>query len=209
MARSHSFTVTVKPIVMNRHITHYYMTHPSFMFTILNISQLYVKHSSGASTISTVGQSIMHFRSATTMIHTFQTYSSNKRLQSGVSFYCSPLPHTPVKCVSVLVTWEQLSDVWLDKRSWVACCDSPLKSMLWTHRSLPRLYSIFSVRTIVLWVAVVEAPTGGTVACWAHHLNPRILTMCNPEQHVVSLWKKKKKNSKSVVFTATLSKSTH
>lgn len=87
-------------------------------FTSSILNSIHVKHSSNTTTISTEGQSIMDFRIATTMVH-FPTSSSNNSLQSGVSFYCSPLPHTPVKCVSVLVTWEQLSDVWLDKRSWV------------------------------------------------------------------------------------------
>lgn len=43
--------------------------------------------------------------------------------------------------------------------------------MPWACSSMQWLCSAFSVRTIVLWVAVVEAPTGGGVPCWAHNLN--------------------------------------
>lgn len=70
------------------------------------------------------GQNMIH--AAAMMKHCLNS-CLKKTLQSGVSVSRS----SPVRNESVVVTWEQLSDVWLDKRKLGARCDSALMSVLW------------------------------------------------------------------------------
>lgn len=91
--------------------------HFHFMTTILNAIHLCVKHNSNTSAISTAGQTVMYFRSATTMIHIPRPPLQSTDCRVLSLFIVVHFHTLTVKCGSAVVTWEQLSDVWLDKRS--------------------------------------------------------------------------------------------
>lgn len=109
------------------------------------------------------------------------------------------LRSSPVRNESVVVTWEQLSDVWLDKRKLGARCDSSLMSVLWGPTTPSRGSTAYSLSGPLCcewqWSRLLRE---AWVHARAHNLNPRILTERHHEQNAVS-WFKTKWYSKSVV----------
>lgn len=109
-----------------------------------------------------------------------------KTLQSGVSVSRS----SPVRNESVVVTWEQLSDVWLDKRKLGARCDSALMSVLWVSTTPSRGSTAYSLSGPLCcewqWSRLLRE---ARVHARAHDLNPGTVTERRHEQNAVSWFK--------------------